>query len=114
MKNYLQLEIEGKVYSLKFNIGTYKHVKNLTGQDPLKYGAASEEFDDVMAFTEVIFQAAVLSAGGSVTPEEAKMVVNELSAADVKLIIDLWNAPSDSKPSLNGEVSKHTQGDHVG
>jgi hypothetical protein len=114
MKNFLQLQIENEIYGLKFNIGTYNHVGTISGQDPFKFRAESEDYIHVMAYAKVIFSAA-LKANGYMIPEtEVQHLFEQLSAADVTLIINMYNNPVDSKPSLNGEVSQHTQGDHVG
>lgn len=109
MKNQLTLHIDDKPYSLRFNIGTYNHVADITGEDPFKFKAASDSYKDVMAYAKVIFLSALRTDGYLATQEEAEVLFNQLSAADVTLIINMYNNPVDSKPSLNGEVSKDTQ-----
>lgn len=120
-KNYLQLEINGQLYGLKFNIGTYNNVRQATGLDPFKYLAASEGFDDIIPYAKVIIKAALLSncqsKGETVeyTDKEIDDLVTEMSPADLQIIITMYNNPVDSKPSVNGEVSKHTQsGNNLG
>lgn len=114
-KNYLQLEIDGQVYGLKFNIGTMQIVGELTGQDPFKYKADSEDFADVLKWVKPIFHAALLTnhkakkEDASYTAEQITELVTALSLSDINLINQLWSNPADSKPSMNGEVSANTQ-----
>jgi hypothetical protein len=115
MKNYLQLEINGQKYGFKFNVGTCNHLKNLTGQDPFKFKAASEDYADFLIWFRAIFQAALLSNHQSkkeqveYTTEEIDALVNELSVRDINLIAEMYSNPVDSKPSVNGEVTPNTQ-----
>ena|SRR6186713_1661239 len=114
MRNQLTLQIGDRNYFLKFNIGTYNHVRALTGQDPFAYKAESESYEHVIAFTKTVFHAGLLSAGFVGTGEQVDQLFSELTGADLQLIVNMYTNPSDSKPSLNGEVSKDTQGVNLG
>ncbi|WP_276483556.1 hypothetical protein [Paraflavitalea pollutisoli] len=114
-KNYLQLEIDGQKYGLKFNIGTFKILGENLGVDPFTYKTASKEFSDVVNWVKPILKAALLSnhltkkETVEYTDQQIDDLVNELSVADLTLIGNMWSNPSDSKPSVNGEVTQNTQ-----
>lgn len=114
MKNYLQIDVGGQKRGLKFNMGTYEAILELTGKDPLAYVPESNSYADLRPYAKNIFHAALLSNCRSqkVAPDFAQEDVDawfdELSIQDVTLIINLHTGKVDS-PSANGEAGKDTQ-----
>lgn len=114
-KNYLQLDLGGKPRGLKFNMGTYKALAELTGQDPLKYLPFSESFEALVPFALNIFHAALLSNCASkeeqpdFTAADVARWFDELSITEVTHIINLHTGKADIKPSVNGEAGADTQ-----
>jgi len=115
MRNQLTLVINGQTYELKFNVGTYKILRDLTGQDPFTYAAASQDFHDVLEWTKNVFHAALLKGDQArgekrtYTDEELTGIVEAMSTADLFLIDKLWRNQADSQPQVNGEVAQNTQ-----
>lgn len=115
-KNYMSLEIGGKVRGLKFNVGTLKCLGDVTCKDPLQYKSEGESFTEILPYAINITHAALLSNCLSkkeqpdFTAAEVEEWVNDLSGFDLTEIINHYNAIfAPPKPSANGEVSKDTQ-----
>lgn len=115
-KNYLSLELGGKQRGLKFNIGTLKCLKDVTGMEPTDFKAESTSFTDLLPYTEKILHAALLSnclskrEPADFTAEDVSVWLNELDVPTMTLIINLYNGIfTVPQPSANGEVGKDTQ-----
>lgn len=115
MRNYLQLEIGGKLRGLKFNMGTYQAISDLTGQDPLTFAPASNAYADLVPYARTIFHAALLSNCKSkkeepdFTQADVDAWFDEFGIKDVTLIINMHTGVQDNSPSVNGEADKDTQ-----
>lgn len=111
----MQLELGGKVRGLKFNMGTYKALEEITGQDPLTYVPESQLHKDLRPYALNVFHAALLSNCKSkkvdpdFTAEDVIEWFDELSITEVTEIINKHSGKDDSKPSVNGEADKDTQ-----
>lgn len=120
MKNYLQLEVNGQKYGLKFNIGTFFKIQELGISDPFTFQPASESFGDVMEWFKFVVHAALLSnheckgEDKTYTETEINNLVKGMSSADIKLVSDMYGNQDESKPSVNGEVVKDTQSNNLG
>jgi len=116
VNNYMPLEIGGKVRGLKFNVGTLKCLRDITGADPLQFKAEGESFDDILPYAIKITHAALLSnclskkEAPDFTADDIEQWVNDLSGYDLTEIIMYFNRIfKQPNPSANGEVSKDTQ-----
>ena len=116
MKNYLQLELGGKVRGLKFNIGTLKYLRELTGLDPMDFKAESNKFEELLPYATKILHAALLSnllskkEDRDFTSEDVDAWVNELSVSDLTTVILKYNSIFEiPQAAANGEVGKDTQ-----
>lgn len=115
-KNYLSLELGGKQRGLKFNIGTLKCLKDVTGVEPTDFKADSTNFSDLLPYAEKILHAALLSnclskkEPAEFTTDDVTDWMNELDVPTITIIINLYNGIfTVSEPSANGEVGKDTQ-----
>jgi hypothetical protein len=120
MKNYMQMELGGTVRGLKFNIGTLKYLKEITGVDPVDYRAESNKMEDLIPFATRILHAALLSnllskkEDPDFTAEDVDAWVTDLTVADLTEVIHRYNEIFGvQKPSANGEVGADTQLAHV-
>lgn len=112
----MTLELGGKVRGLKFNIGTLKYLRDVTGIDPMEYKAESNSFAEILPYATNILHAALLSNCLSkkeepdFTAEDVTIWVDELTAGDLTGVILKYNeifvAPN---TQANGEVGKDTQ-----
>lgn len=113
MKNYIQLEVGGKLRGLKFNMATLEYIEEITGQDPLTFKAASSSFKDVREYAQTLLHAGLLSNCDSkgetpdFTADDVKKWFRELDDDDVKLIIYRGKEPKEEVATR--EVSKDTQ-----
>jgi hypothetical protein len=101
---------------LKFNIGTLKCLKDVTGVDPTDFKAESSNFSDLLPYAEKILHAALLSNCLSkkeppdFTAEDITTWMNELDVPTLTMVINLYNGIfAIQTPSANGEVGKDTQ-----
>lgn len=60
-KNYWRLELGEKERGLKFNMGTLKNIKELTGGDPLAFFNFQGDIDEQLKQVALIVYAAMLS-----------------------------------------------------
>lgn len=116
MKNYLQLELGGKLRGLKFNIGTLHFIQELTGTDPFEFQAASTSFNDLIPYVTHIVHAALLSNCASkkedpdFTGQNVDEWVNDMNVPILTDIVALYNAIiAVPKATANGEVGANTQ-----
>jgi hypothetical protein len=115
LKNYMTLKLGGQVRGLKFNIGTLKCLRDITGIDPLAYKAESDTFQDLLPYATKIMHAALLSNCLSkkeqpdFRDEDVSVWVDELSVAELTEVIAHYNSIFTTKLSANGEVGKDTQ-----
>lgn len=112
----MALELGGKTRGLKFNIGTLKYLKEVTGIDPMDFKVESNRFDELLPYATSILHAALLSnclskrEDPDFSADDIKVWVNELSVGDLTEVIYMYNGIfAVSKPSVNGEVDKDTQ-----
>jgi hypothetical protein len=102
-KNTITMELGGVARDLKFNIGTLKHVGELTGIDPFEYKTESTNFTDLLPFAAKIIHSALLSNCASkkvdpdFTAEDVEEWVNDLTPADLIEVINTYNAMFTSK-----------------
>jgi hypothetical protein len=115
-KNYLSLELGGVQRGLKFNIGTLKCLKDVTGLDPTDFKAESTKFSDLLPYAEKILHAALLSNCLSkkeladFTADDVTNWMDELDIPTITMVINLYNGIfTVPTPSANGEVGKDTQ-----
>lgn len=116
MKNYMQMELGGKVRGLKFNIGTLKYLKEITGVDPVDFKAESNKMEDLIPFATKILHAALLSniaikkESPDFIADDVQTWVDDLTVVDLTEVIykynEIFTLP---KPTANGEVGKNTQ-----
>jgi hypothetical protein len=115
-KNYISMEIGGKVRGLKFNVGTLKCLADITGTDPLKYKSESDNFTDILPYATKIVHAALLSnclskkEAPDFSGEDIELWINDLTGFELTEAINYFNwmfLPP--KSTANGEVSKDTQ-----
>lgn len=112
----MTLELGGKVRGLKFNVGTLKCLRDVSGIDPMEYKAESNSFEVLIPYATNILYAALLSNCLSkkeepdFTAEDIKGWVDELTVTDLTAVILKYNeifiAPN---THANGEVGKDTQ-----
>lgn len=112
----MALELGGKQRGLKFNIGTLKFLRDVTGIDPMEYKAESNNFDVLLPYATNILHAALLSNCLSkkddpdFTAEDVKQWVDELTVSDLTAVILKYNEIFLSpKTQANGEVGADTQ-----
>jgi hypothetical protein len=114
-KNYISLELGGVPRGLKFNIGTLRCLKDVTGIDPLDFKAESEKISDLLPYAESLMHAALLSnclskkLPADFTAEDVTVWFNDLDIATITDIINRYNNIFSASPSANGEVGKDTQ-----
>ena len=112
MKNYIQLEVGGKVRGLKFNMATMEYVQQITGEDPLTFRAVSSSFQDVYKYALVLFHAGLLSNCDSkgeepdFTDDDVKKWFRSLDEDDVNILISRGKEP---KAVATREDGKDTQ-----
>lgn len=114
-KNYLSLELGGIQRGLKFNIGTLRCLKDVTGIDPLDFKAESDKISDLLPYAEKLMHAALLSnclskkEQATFTVEDVTIWFNDLDIATITDIINHYNNIFSASPSANGEVGADTQ-----
>jgi hypothetical protein len=115
-KNYLSLELGGISRGLKFNVGTLKCLKDVTGLDPTEFKAESTQFSDIIPYAEKILHAALLSnclskrEPADFTAEDVSYWINDLDVPTITMVINMYNGIfTVPTPSANGEVGKDTQ-----
>lgn len=115
-KNYITLELGGISRGLKFNIGTLKYLKDVTGIDPMEYKVETNTFAELLPYATNILHAALLSNCLSkkeqpdFTAADVQGWVDDLSVSDLTEVILKYNEIFVSpKAQANGEVGKDTQ-----
>lgn len=116
VKNYLSLELGGKTRGLKFNIGTLKCMKEISGDDPLELKAEGSDLFSLLPFAERVLHAALLAnclskkEAADFTADDVAEWMNELDVPTITDIVNLYTGIfTVPKSSANGEVSKDTQ-----
>jgi hypothetical protein len=115
-KNYLQFDFGGKILGAKFNNRTINIIGELTGVDPLTFVPKSETWTDLLAYTGVLFHAALLSnlATKKEDPdfdaEQVKEWLLDMDTAQVYYINQVYQQSlNPTIVTANGEVGKDTQ-----
>jgi hypothetical protein len=111
-KNYIQADLGGAKRGLKFNLGTLRHIGDITGADPLGFSVRSENF---VRDLSVIVYAAMLSNCDSkqsepdFTQSDVDRWVGEIEDMNEALAIvtAFHNA---YKVEVSGEEAKDTRG----
>jgi hypothetical protein len=116
VKNYMSLELGGKVRGLKFNVRTLDCFQELFGIDPLTFKAESESYKDIRPYAEKIFHAALLSNCLSkkeqpdFVAEDVAEWMKDLSGYEITTVCTTWNGMwLTPNTAVNGEVGKDTQ-----
>ena len=97
-KNSFTLSLGGEDVTLKFNIGTLRNIKKITGTDPLKMLQSGEY--DVADLAESIVKA----AGGLMDTD----ITEKFNQLPIPVMTDIITAFSESF-SAGGETGKDTQ-----
>jgi len=112
----MTLELGGSVRGLKFNVGTLKCLRDITGIDPFEYNAEGTDFATLLPYATNITYAALLSTclskkvDADFTATDVEAWVDELTVGELTDIVNHYNEIFVStKASANGEVGKDTQ-----
>lgn len=114
-KNYIQVELGGKMRGLKFNLGTLKHIGEITGEDPFAFSVNIKEYAQFMKDLGIIIYAGLLSNAQSkkIEPdfnfEEANRWALELeNIQDALTIVSGYHSAFQVTP-ISREGDKDTQ-----
>lgn len=115
MKTYIQVNLGGQLRGLKFNLGTLRHIGDITGNDPFKFIVNVSEYDPFMKDFRVIVYAGLLSNYDSMkrepefTQEEVRVWVDEID--NMREALRIVNAFSEAykTESVSGEGDEDTQ-----
>jgi|SRR6186713_2483427 len=110
--NKIEYSHKGQTYGLLFNIGTYRHVGEITGLDPLKFMPESDNFSDIVSFTKVVFKAALLNNGHNLDDNLIEEIYGSLNVTDLTRITNAHTRPLESslpKQGVGAEANGHTQ-----
>jgi len=95
-KGYLQIELGGKKQGLKFNIGAFRFIGELTNGDPLRFAKSSDDLGEQYRIVKTLVHAGLLSNALSkgvdpdFTDKDVTAWVSELSAAEGSEIINAF------------------------
>jgi hypothetical protein len=111
-KNYIQATLGGQKMGLKFNLGTLKHIGDITGADPLGFSVRSEFF--VQDLTVIVYAGLLSNAQSKkeepgFTKEDVEGWVSEIEnmGEAVAIVTAFTNA---YKVEVSGEETADTRG----
>jgi hypothetical protein len=111
-KTYIRLQLGEKEQGLKFNMGTLKNLKDITGGDPFSF-FIGEDIEAQIKQLSVILQAALLSNYKSkqlepdFTPADCERWAEDLSMEEALRVVNTFRAAY--MPEVSGEGNTHTQ-----
>jgi hypothetical protein len=111
-KNYMRLTLGDKEQGLKFNMGTLKHLKDITGGDPFSF-FIGEDIEAQIRQIAVILQAALLSNYKSkqiepdFTPADCERWAEDLDMDEALRVVNTFRQAY--MPEVSGEGNPDTQ-----
>jgi hypothetical protein len=111
-KNYIRLEVGGKEQGLKFNMGTLKHLKDITGGDPFSF-FIGEDIEAQIKQVAVILCAAMMANYRSKKQEvdftlaDCELWSEDLSMEEALRVVNTFRAAY--MPEVSGEGNDDTR-----
>lgn len=105
--DYIQVKLGGKQRGLKFNMGTFRFIGELTGKDPLRFEDSSNDLGEQYRIIKTIIHAGLLSncISKKIEPDfddgNVNEWVSELSAAEGVEVIEAFRTANQTVPEEN-------------